>query len=114
MSAAVSIQIDFKPLRPVAPVVHRKALCEGWVGAGSVVDEYAYVSVNAEIGPNCYVGPCTHVDGVLGDGVVLERGVLVGTGVRIGDGAVVRAGSMVFDDVAPHSVAAGSPARRIA
>jgi tetrahydrodipicolinate N-acetyltransferase len=112
-ASAVSIHSAFAPLRSMSPRIHAKALCEGSAGAGTVIEEYAYVSVNAEVGSGCHVGACAHVDGILGDGVVLEPGAFVGTGVRIGEGALVRAGSIVLDEVAPHTVVAGSPARQV-
>jgi len=40
------------------------------------------------------------------------RGIIY-PGVTIGEGAVVSAGSVVMTDVAPHTIVAGNPARRI-
>jgi acetyltransferase-like isoleucine patch superfamily enzyme len=40
------------------------------------------------------------------------RGIIY-PGVTIGEGAVVSAGSVVMSDVAPHTIVAGNPARRI-
>ena len=41
-----------------------------------------------------------------------QRGIIY-PGVTIGEGAVVSAGSVVMSDVAPHTIVAGNPARRI-
>jgi acetyltransferase-like isoleucine patch superfamily enzyme len=55
--------------------------------------------------------------GITAQGIVIEDDVWVGAGaiitdgVRIGRGAVVAAGAVVTQDVPPHSVAAGVPAR---
>jgi maltose O-acetyltransferase len=38
-------------------------------------------------------------------------GAIVMPGINIGDGAIVGAGSVVTDDVPPHTVVAGNPAR---
>ena len=48
---------------------------------------------------------------VIGDGAWLGQNVVVGPGVTIGAGAVVGANSVVLDDVPPHAVAVGAPAR---
>lgn len=45
------------------------------------------------------------------DGAWLGQNVFVGPGVHIGRGAVVGANSVVLDNVPPHSVAVGAPAR---
>jgi acetyltransferase-like isoleucine patch superfamily enzyme len=41
-----------------------------------------------------------------------QRGIIY-PGVTVGEGAVVSAGSVVMSDVAPHTIVAGNPARRI-
>ena len=51
--------------------------------------------------------------------VVIEDDVLIGAnavileGIRVGKGAVVAAGSIVVNDVAPYTVVAGVPAKKI-
>lgn len=51
--------------------------------------------------------------------VIIEDNVLVGAnaviieGVHVGEGAVVAAGAVVIEDVPPHTVVAGTPARVI-
>lgn len=47
------------------------------------------------------------------DNVWLGRRVTVFPGVTIGEGSIVSAGSVVVSDVAPYTVVAGNPARRI-
>jgi acetyltransferase-like isoleucine patch superfamily enzyme len=49
----------------------------------------------------------------IGDRCFLGVNVVVTRGVRIGDGSVVAAGAVVTRDVAPGSIVAGVPARRI-
>lgn len=57
--------------------------------------------------------------GITAQGIVIEDDVWIGSGavitdgVRIGKGAVVAAGAVVTQDVAPHTVVGGSPARQI-
>ena len=47
------------------------------------------------------------------DSVWIGQRAIIYPGVTIGEGAVVSAGSVVMSDVAPHTVVAGNPARRI-
>jgi acetyltransferase-like isoleucine patch superfamily enzyme len=55
--------------------------------------------------------------GITAEGIVVEDDVWIGAGaivtdgVRIGAGAVVAAGAVVVEDVAPHTIVAGVPAR---
>ena len=48
---------------------------------------------------------------VIGDDVFIGTGSRVMKGVTIGDGCVIGAGSLVVSDIAPYTVAAGSPAK---
>jgi acetyltransferase-like isoleucine patch superfamily enzyme len=55
--------------------------------------------------------------GITAEGIAIEDDVWIGAGaivtdgVRIGQGAVVAAGAVVTEDVPPHTVVAGVPAR---
>ena len=44
-------------------------------------------------------------------GASIGSGAVILCGVRIGDGALVGAGSVVTEDVPPHTIVAGNPAR---
>ena len=50
----------------------------------------------------------------VGDNVWIGRNVLVFPGATIGEGSVISAGSVVMSDVAPYTVVAGNPARKVA
>ncbi len=50
---------------------------------------------------------------VIEDDVWIGRNALLLAGVRIGEGSVISAGAVVMSDVAPFSLMAGNPARRI-
>lgn len=52
-------------------------------------------------------------DIVVADDVWIGHGAIVLSGVTLGRGSVVAAGSIVTRDVAPYSVVAGAPARRL-
>ena len=49
----------------------------------------------------------------IGDNVWIGQRGIIYPGVTIGEGAVVSAGSVVMNDVAPFTIVAGNPARRI-
>lgn len=51
---------------------------------------------------------------VIHDHVWIGRRVLIFPGVTIGQGSIISAGSVVLADVAPYTVVAGNPARKIA
>ncbi|GAB1575764.1 DapH/DapD/GlmU-related protein [Bordetella petrii] len=50
---------------------------------------------------------------VIGNDVWIGHGAIVLPGVEIGDGAVLAAGAVVSRDVAPYTIVAGVPARKI-
>jgi acetyltransferase-like isoleucine patch superfamily enzyme len=49
----------------------------------------------------------------VGEDVTVYAGCVIGPGVTIGDGAAIGAGSVVLETVPPHTLVAGSPARKI-
>ncbi len=59
--------------------------------------------------------PRTHVFAPvrIGDFVTVFAHSVIGPGVTIGDGAAIGAGSVLLDDVEPHCLYAGAPARKI-
>jgi serine O-acetyltransferase len=73
----------------------------------------------AEIGEDCVIYQCVTVGNknasvpTIGNGVVIYPGAVIVGNVTIGDGAVIGANSVVLQDVPPHRVAAGNPARLI-
>lgn len=93
------------------------------IGEGSMIDMGAILGGRATVGKNCHIGAGTVLAGVIeppsAEPVVIEDNVLIGAnavvleGIRVGEGAVVAAGAIVVDDVAPHTVVAGVPARKI-
>ncbi|MFK4565776.1 2,3,4,5-tetrahydropyridine-2,6-dicarboxylate N-acetyltransferase [Enterococcus sp. UD-01] len=93
------------------------------IGEGSMIDMGAILGGRATVGKHCHIGAGTVLAGVIEPPsalpVVIEDNVLIGAnavvleGVRVGAGAVVAAGAIVVDDVAPNTVVAGVPARKI-
>ena len=103
------------------------------IGEGSVVKAGAVIDPGVKIGRNVIIGSgaiVTH-DSVLADGVRLAAGAIVGAsvslelgafvglgatirnGATIGSFALVGAGALVIQDVAPETVAFGTPARGV-
>jgi acetyltransferase-like isoleucine patch superfamily enzyme len=107
------------------------------IGRDSLIGEYSIVrgQGGVEIGDRVYTSPFCQVlavnhvfddprrpfieQGITAQGIVIEDDVWVGSGaiitdgVRIGRGCVVAAGAVVTQDVPPHTVVAGIPARPV-
>ncbi|AST91586.1 MULTISPECIES: 2,3,4,5-tetrahydropyridine-2,6-dicarboxylate N-acetyltransferase [Sutcliffiella] len=93
------------------------------IGEGTMIDMNAVLGGRATVGKNCHIGAGTVLAGVIeppsAKPVIVEDDVVIGAnavvleGVTVGKGAVVAAGAIVIDDVAPYTVVAGTPARKI-
>ncbi|MGG5253118.1 2,3,4,5-tetrahydropyridine-2,6-dicarboxylate N-acetyltransferase [Neobacillus sp. SM06] len=93
------------------------------IGEGTMIDMNVVLGGRATVGRNCHIGAGTVLAGVIeppsAKPVVVEDDVVIGAnavvleGVTVGKGAVVAAGAVVIDDVAPYTVVAGTPARKI-
>jgi acetyltransferase-like isoleucine patch superfamily enzyme len=107
------------------------------IGRDSLIGEYTVIrgQGGVTIGDRVYTSPhaqiiaVNHVyhdpdrpfteQGITAQGIVIEDDVWIGSGavitdgVRIGKGAVVAAGAVVTQDVQPHTVVGGVPARFI-
>lgn len=93
------------------------------IGEGTMIDMNVVLGGRATVGKNCHIGAGTVLAGVIeppsAKPVVIEDDVVIGAnavvleGVTVGKGAVVAAGAIVIDDVAPYTVVAGTPARKI-
>lgn len=105
------------------------------IGRDSLVGEYTVIrgQGGVTIGDRVYTSPLVQIvavnhvfddpdrsfveQGITAEGIVIEDDVWIGSGaiicdgVRVGRGAVVAAGAVVTDDVPPHRVVAGAPAR---
>ncbi|MET0134332.1 MAG: NeuD/PglB/VioB family sugar acetyltransferase [Kibdelosporangium sp.] len=113
------------PLASIAPGVS--------IGAGSIVLAFVAVTAPQEIGEHVVIMPhvtITHDDSIasyvtfaarvalagavtVGEAAYLGSGALVREGRSIGAGALVGMGAVVLEDVPPHEVWAGVPARRL-
>lgn len=93
------------------------------IGEGTMIDMGAVLGGRATVGKNCHIGAGTVLAGVIeppsADPVVVEDDVVIGAnavvleGIKVGKGAVVAAGAVVVNDVAPNTVVAGVPAKKI-
>jgi acetyltransferase-like isoleucine patch superfamily enzyme len=59
------------------------------------------------------LNPHIFQDVVIGDNVICFSNVVISPGVTIGDGAVIGSNSLVLEDVPPHTLVAGTPAKVI-
>jgi acetyltransferase-like isoleucine patch superfamily enzyme len=106
-----------------------------WIGRDSLIGEDTVVrgQGGVTIGDRVYTSPLVQVvavnhvfddpsrsftvQGITAQGISIEDDVWIGSGaivcdgVRVGQGAVVAAGAVVTEDVPPHTVVAGVPAR---
>lgn len=107
------------------------------IGRDSLIGEYTVIrgQGGVTIGDRVYTSPFTQIiavnhvfddpersfvdQGITAEGIVIEDDVWLGAGavitdgVRVGRGAVVAAGAVVTQDVPPHTVVGGVPARVI-
>jgi acetyltransferase-like isoleucine patch superfamily enzyme len=105
------------------------------IGRDSLVGEYTVIrgQGGVTIGDRVYTSPLVQIvavnhvfddpdrsfveQGITAEGIVIEDDVWIGSGaiicdgVQVGQGAVVAAGAVVTQDVPPHTVVAGVPAR---
>jgi acetyltransferase-like isoleucine patch superfamily enzyme len=107
------------------------------IGRDSLIGEFNVVrgQGGVTIGDRVYTSPLVQIvavnhvfddpmrpfieQGITAEGIVIEDDVWIGSGavicdgVHIGQGAVVAAGAVVTEDVLPHTVVAGAPARLV-
>jgi acetyltransferase-like isoleucine patch superfamily enzyme len=107
------------------------------VGGDSLIGEYSVIrgQGGVHIGDRVYTSPFTQIiavnhvfddpnqpfvdQGITAEGIVIEDDVWLGSGsivtdgVRVGKGAVVAAGAVITNDVQPHTVVAGVPAKPV-
>ncbi|HMR98076.1 MAG TPA: acyltransferase [Anaerolineales bacterium] len=105
------------------------------IGRDSLIGEYSIIrgQGGVTIGDRVYTSPFTQIisvnhifddpnrpfveQGITAEGIVIEDDVWLGAGsivtdgVRVGKGAVVAAGAVVTQDVPPHTVVGGVPAK---
>jgi acetyltransferase-like isoleucine patch superfamily enzyme len=105
------------------------------IGQNSLIGEYTVIrgQGGVQIGDRVYTSPHTQIiavdhvftdperpfieQGITARGIVIEDDVWIGSGavvtdgVRVGKGAVIAAGAVVTQDVPPHTVVGGVPAR---
>jgi len=121
----------------VLHVYNFRSLPHAWIRIGndSLIGEYSVIrgQGGVTIGDRVYTSPMTQIvsvnhvfddpdrpfveQGITAQGIVVEDDVWLGSsavvtdGVHIGKGAVIAAGAVVTQDVPPHTVVAGVPAR---
>ena len=119
----------------LATAIHPQSIIAAGVtiGEGTVIAAGAIVNPAARIGDNVILNTAASVDhecviedgahispgARLGGAVKIGRGTWIGIGatvipkVKIGEGSVIGAGAVVLEDIPPHVVAVGVPAKVI-
>ncbi|MDP4790093.1 MAG: serine O-acetyltransferase [Haliea sp.] len=84
---------------------------------GLVIGETAVVGNNVSILQSVTLGGTGKEHGdrhpKIGNGVLISAGAKILGNIRVGDGAKVGAGSVVLEEVAPHTTVAGVPAKAV-
>ena len=95
--------------------IARGTLADTVIGDSVKTDNLVHVAHNCRIGPQCLITACAELSG----GVELSESVWVGPNssflqkVHVGAGAIIGLGAVITKDVAPNSVVAGNPAKKI-
>jgi acetyltransferase-like isoleucine patch superfamily enzyme len=123
--ASIQGSIELVGTGDIASKLH---IGEGAIIASNVtfgLDAEINIGKNASIGPSCFIHTGTHSIGfgsrrmashpaghpvTIGDGAWIGMASIVLPGVTVGAGSVVSAGSVVTDDVPPHTYVSGNPA----
>ncbi len=93
------------------------------IGEGTMIDMGVVMGGRAIVGKHAHIGAGTVLAGVvepasaqpvrIDDDVMIGANAVVLEGVHVGKGAVVAAGAVVTQDVAPNTMVAGVPARKM-
>ena len=82
---------------------------------GVVIGETSVIGNNVSLLHSVTLGGCGSASGdrhpKIADGVMVSTGAKLLGNINIGEGAKIAAGSVVLDDVAPHTTVAGVPAK---
>ncbi len=83
------------------------------VGEDSHIDNLVHIAHSVTIGRGVAIVACAEVSGsvVIGDGAWLAPNCAINPGLKVGDYSLIGTGSVVVNDIPPHVVAYGVPAR---
>jgi len=93
--------------------IDRAAMQVTRIGAGTKIDNLAYVAHNVQIGRDCLIMASSVIAGssIVGDGVEISPGAVVRDKTTIGDEARIGLGAVVVADVPGGVTVAGVPAK---
>jgi UDP-3-O-[3-hydroxymyristoyl] glucosamine N-acyltransferase len=93
--------------------IDRAAQDVTWIGAGTKIDDLAYIAHNVRVGENCLIMASSIIAGgsVIGDRVEISPGAIVRDKMVIGEDARIGLGAVVVSDVMAGTTVAGLPAK---
>lgn len=88
--------------------------CRSKLGINTVVNTSAVIEHEVILDDHAYVSPGAIICGKahIGKKAFVGAGAIIRQGVKIGESAVVAAGAVVLEDVLPHEMVMGIPARK--
>ena len=93
--------------------IDRGTMSDTVISSGTKIDNHVQIGHNVHVGRNCIICSMTGIAGssVIEDNVTISVQAGVTDHVRIGEGSVIAGRTGVTNDIPPHSVMSGFPAR---
>ena len=91
------------------------------INADAIIGEHCIINTNSSVDHDCQIGDYVHISPnaalcgnvIVGEGVHIGAGAVILPGITIGEWAVIGAGAVVTKPVAPNTIVAGNPARKL-
>lgn len=93
--------------------IDRGTMSDTVISSGTKIDNHVQIGHNVHVGRNCIICSMTGIAGssVIEDNVTISVQAGVTDHVRVGEGSILAARTGVSNDIPPHSLMSGFPAR---